>query len=161
MSTWMRPSWPVRLAAHVATFATALTMLMPLAWMVSTSLKTDQQAISADITLLPPGKPSSWQWTNYVAAWRDADLGEFYINSIIVAAAVTMLSVIYNALAGFAFAKLRFRGRRLTFALTIATMLLPMQVYFIFAYVICGRMGYVDSLQALIVPFLASAFGIF
>lgn len=161
MSIWMRPRWPIRLLVHIVTYAAALTMLVPLAWMITTSLKTDQQAISADITLLPPGAPGSWQWSNYVTAWKDARLGEFYMNSVIVAVVTTALSVIHNALAGFAFAKLRFAGRRLTFALTIATMLLPMQVYFIFAYVICGWLGYVDHLQALIVPFLASAFGIF
>ncbi|MFB3138205.1 MAG: carbohydrate ABC transporter permease, partial [Phycisphaerales bacterium] len=77
------------------------------------------------------------------------------------AAVVTVLSVAYNALAGFAFAKERFRGRNIDFGLMLATMLLPFQVYFIFAYVLCGWLGYVDHLQALIVPFLASAFGIF
>jgi ABC-type glycerol-3-phosphate transport system permease component len=157
----MRPPWPVRLLVHAITYAAALTMLLPLAWMITTSLKTDQQAIAADITLLPPGSPGTWQWSNYVTAWNDARLGDFYLNSIIVAVVTTALSVLHNALAGFAFAKLRFAGRRVTFALTIATMLLPMQVYFIFAYLICGWLGYVDHLHALIVPFLASAFGIF
>ncbi|MDY7109745.1 MAG: carbohydrate ABC transporter permease [Planctomycetota bacterium] len=161
MNDWMRPPWPLRLLAHAITYAAALTMLLPLAWMITTSLKTDAQAIAADITLLPPGAPGSWQWSNYVTAWEDARLGEFYLNSIIVAVVTTVLSVLHNALAGFVFAKLRFSGRRITFALTIATMLLPMQVYFIFAYLICGWLGYVDHLHALIVPFLATAFGIF
>jgi len=161
MRIWTRPPWPFRLLVHVVVYATALTMVIPLAWMISTSLKTDQQAISTDITFLPDGGPAAWQWLNYAEAWRQAGLGKFYINSLIVATVVMLLSVLHNALAGFAFAKLRFAGRRLTFTLTIATMLLPMQVYFIFAYVICGWLGYVDSLQALIVPFLAGAFGIF
>ncbi len=161
MSEWMRPPWYLRLAAHLAVYATALTMLAPLAWMISTSLKTDREAVGGEITLLPSGPPTDWQWGNYLDAWRDAGLGDFYWNSIVVAVVVTVLSVVYNAMAGFAFAKLRFVGRRVTFAVTIATMLLPMQVYFIFAYVICGRLGYVDHLHALIVPFLASAFGIF
>jgi multiple sugar transport system permease protein len=157
----MRPAWPVRLIVHIVTYAAAFTMLVPFAWMISTSLKTQREAISSDITLLPTGSPLDWQWGNYLTAWREAGLGDFYMNSIIVALAVTVLSVAFNALAGFAFAKLRFGGRRLTFALTIATMLLPMQVYFLFAYVICGWLGFVDNLQSLIVPFLASAFGIF
>ena len=101
-----------------------IVVVYPMLWLLYTSLKTDQQAISADITLLPPGAPGSWQWGNYVTAWEDARLGEFYLNSVIVAVVTTALSVIHNALAGFAFAKLRFAGRRITFALTIATMLL-------------------------------------
>ena len=160
MTPWMRPPWLVRWLVHVAMYAAALTMVIPPAWMVATSLKTDREAINPEIALLPGGAPQEWQWGSYLVAWQEANLGEFYTNSIIVATVVTVLSVVYNAMAGFAFAKLRFVGRRLTFSLTIGTMLLPMQVYFIFAYVICGRLGYVDSLQGLIVPFLASAFGV-
>jgi multiple sugar transport system permease protein len=157
----MQPPAGVRIVAQAATWLVALTMLLPLAWMVGTALKGDREAIAPGLQLLPAGLPTRWHWENFAEAWRQAGLGDFYANSLIVAVAVTLLSVAHNALAGFAFAKLHFAGRRLTFALTLATMLLPMQVYFIFAYVICGWLGYLDSLQGLTVPFLASAFGIF
>jgi multiple sugar transport system permease protein len=166
MTRWDRPPPLARIAVHLITYAAALTMLVPLLWMVSTSLKTDQAAISPELTLLPDGPPTEWQWGNYARAWREtgsaeSDVGVFYRNSLIVAIVVTVLSVVFNAMAGFAFAKLRFAGRRITFATTIGTMLLPVQVWFIFAFVLCGWLGYYDRLQALIVPFLASAFGIF
>ena len=161
MSGRTHPPLIVRITLHVAIYAGALTMVLPVAWIVSTSLKSHHDAISAVPTLLPAGPPSEWQWHNYAQAWRIAQFGDFYRNSLLVAAVVTVLSVAYNALAGFAFAKVRFRGRNLAFGLMLATMLLPFQVYFIFAYVLCGWLGYVDHLQALIVPFLASAFGIF
>src|SRR5262249_27699067 len=75
---------------------------------------------------------------------------------------VTMvLAVARKGVAGFAFAKMRFAGKRALFLLTLATMMLPVQVSFIFAYVIATRLGYVNNLQALIVPFLASGFGIY
>ena len=77
------------------------------------------------------------------------------------AAANMLLAVAHNALAGFAFAKLRFAGRRPLFLLTLATMMLPIQVSFIFAYVFAHRLGYINNPQALIVPFLASGFGIY
>lgn len=146
---------------HVVIYAAAASMVLPLAWVILTSLKTQGESLSATPTLLPAGGIGQWQWGNYAEAWRVAEFDRFYGNSLLVAIVVTLVSVAHNGLAGFAFAKLRFRGRRVSFAAVMATMLLPYQVYFIFAYVICGRLGYVDHLQALIVPFLASAFGIF
>ncbi|MBL1215902.1 MAG: carbohydrate ABC transporter permease [Planctomycetes bacterium] len=160
-SAWQRPGIPARLLVHGLIYLTGLTMLLPFAWMVSTALKTHDQAISLEPTLLPTGWPTAWHWENFARAWQTADLGAFYVNSTIVAVVVTVLSTVHNALAGFAFAKLRFAGRRTLFVALLATMMLPYQVYFIFAYVLCGWLGYVDNYQALIVPFLASAFGIF
>jgi multiple sugar transport system permease protein len=164
-----RPALLSRLCIHAVVYALALTMLVPFAWMVSTSLKTRDRAIAAPpegskaalLWALPAGGPREWRWRNYADAWHAARLGRFYANSAFVAVTVTLLAVIHNALAGFAFAKLRFAGRRPTFALVLATMMLPYQVYFIFAYVLCAWLGYIDHFQALIVPFLASAFGIF
>lgn len=157
----MQPSRPYRIAAQLAVWTVAATMLVPLAWMCSTALKGDAEAIAPTPRLLPAGPPSAWHWSNFADAWQQAGLGRFYLNSIVVAVTVTLLSVVHNALAGFAFAKLRFAGRRALFATVLATMLLPLQVSFIFAYAICGALGYLDSLQGLVVPFLATAFGIF
>jgi ABC-type glycerol-3-phosphate transport system permease component len=153
--------WLARGAAHAIVHAGALSMVVPLFWVLSTSLKTQRESLSAVPTLLPEGPPQRWAWSNYLEAWNVAEFDRFYTNSIIVAGAVTLLSVAHSALAGFAFAKLRFAGRRAAFALVLTTMLLPFQVYFIFAYVLCGWLGYIDHLQALIVPFLASGLGIF
>ncbi len=161
MTRWLRPSRPVRLLAHGAVYAGAAVMVAPVLWIISTSLKGHAESLRAEPSLLPEGSPLSWHWSSYAEAWAAADFGQFYGNSLLVAIVVTVLSVAHNALAGYAFAKIRFAGRRIAFGLTLATLLLPYQVYFIFAYVFCGWLGYVDHLQALIVPFLASAFGIF
>ncbi len=161
MSQALKPSWPARLLVHLVVYGAAATMLLPFAWMVSTSLKTRQEAIGETPTWLPAGWPWEWQWGNYAEAWASAQLGQFYLNSVIVALVVTILSLAHNALAGFAFAKLRFAGRKPAFVLMLTTMMLPYQVYFIFAYVLCVYLGYIDNYQALIVPFLATAFGVF
>jgi multiple sugar transport system permease protein len=147
-----------RLVAHIVVYAVAFTMIIPFLWMIITSLKTKEEALSSSVTLLPRG---AWQWSHYVEAVQSANLDRFYLNSVVVAVVTTVLAVAHNALAGFAFSKLRFHGKRILFGLTLATMMLPLQVYFIFAYIIAGRLGFVDNLQALIVPFLASGFGIF
>jgi len=151
----------VRAAVHVVVYAAALTMLLPFAWMVSTALKTRTEAIAEIPRLLPSGWPWEWRWHNFVEAWRVAELDRYYLNSIFVSVVLTVVAVAHNALAGFAFGKLRFAGKRVTFALLMGTMMLPYQVYFIFAYVLCNWLGFIDNLQSLIVPFLASAFGIF
>ncbi len=162
MSAWSKPAWPIRAAVHAVVYILAATMLVPFAWMCSTSLKTDVEAIDVQrVALLPAGSVSDWKWGNYLEAWRLAELGDVYLNSLIVAVVVTVLSVLHNALAGFAFAKLRMTAKRSVFIAMLLTMMLPYQVYFLFAYILCGWLGYVDHLHALIVPFLASAFGIF
>lgn len=160
MSRLNQPRLGTRLLIHIIVYAGGLTMVLPFAWMVITSLKTSNDVLQSS-AILPAGAPTQWEWGNYRQAWESAQLGRFYLNSAVVAIAVTVLSVLYNALAGFAFAKLRFAGRRITFGIVLATMMLPYQVYFIFAYILCDRLGYLDSYQGLIVPFLASAFGIF
>lgn len=73
----------------------------------------------------------------------------------------TVLAGVHNALAGFAFAKLEFAGKRAWFASVLVTMMLPAQVSFVFAYIVAGRLGFVDNVRALVVPFLASGFGIY
>lgn len=149
------PPHMLRLLAHSAVFGTALLMLVPFAWMALTSLKSDTEALSGSGLL-----PADYRWENYTAAWTSAGLHRYYINSILVAVFTTLLGVSYNALAGYAFAKLRFRGRRVLLGTTLATMLMPPSVYFVLAYVLCARLGLVDNLPALIVPFIASGFGI-
>lgn len=150
------PPLPVRLLAHAGVYALAVSMVFPFLWMLSTSLKTDKEA--AQTFSLFPASP---QWHNYPDAIRAARLDEFYLNSLAAAVITMLLAVAHNALAGFAFAKMRFAGKRLLFLLTLATMMLPIQVSFIFAYVFANRLGYVNNLQALVVPFLASGFGIY
>lgn len=83
------------------------------------------------------------------------------INSLVVSLTISVVSVILCALAGFAFAKLRFRGRNALFVLVLLTMTVPAQLSVIPQYLIISELGWVDSLQAIIVPGLASAFGIF
>jgi multiple sugar transport system permease protein len=147
----------VLVLAHAVVFAVSASMLLPFAWMILTSLKTDQEALGLGGRILP----DAWRWSNYAEAFRAANLGRYYGNSITVAALTTLLGVVHNAMAGYAFSKLRFRGRRVLFGAALATMMLPPAVFFVFSYVVCSRLGMVDTPQALILPFIASGFGVF
>lgn len=162
MSNLSRPNLMLRMLASGLIWVTALTMILPFGWMMLTALKSNEEAVGGagggERTAI---LPETWRWENFAEAWRIAHLGDYYVNSLIVAAVTTVLAGIHNALAGFAFAKLRFRGSKALFLSLLVTMMLPFQVSFIFAYLLCAWLGFIDNLQALIVPFLASAFGIF
>ena len=145
-----------RLCVHALVYAGAAVILLPFAWMILTSLKTGTEAL--DPTRILPRVP---QWKNYATAIESARLDRFYVNSLVAAVITTILAGAHNALAGFAFAKLRFAGKRVLWGMVLATMMLPVQVSFIFAYLIAGRLGMVNNVQSLVVPFLASGFGIF
>lgn len=152
-----RPSLFLSGAAHALVYSAAATMLLPFVWTLLTALKSDQEATGGAFRLFP----AVWRFDNFSQAVRSAHLDRFYANSILVAASTTALAVTYNALAGFAFAKLRFRGQRVLLRLTLATMMLPTTVFFLFAYLISATLGLIDNLPSLVVPFLASGFGIY
>lgn len=158
MNALRAPNLGIRIIVHAVVWAAALSMAAPLVWMVLTSLKTDAET-TAPITwrTLLPRSPV---WGNYARAWREAGLGDVLGNTLIVAGVTTLLAVAHNALAAYAFTKLRFRGKRILLGLTIATMLAPIQVYFLVMAVICEWAGLIDTLSGLIIPFAASGFGI-
>lgn len=151
------PSRPARLLIHFVVYALALSMALPFLWMLSTALKSEAETLSGRFAFFP----QAWRWSNFSAAVRAANLDRYYLNSFVVAALTTILGVLHNALAGYAFAKLRFRGSGTLLGVALFTMTLPVQVSFIFMALICARIGYLDSIAGLVVPFLASGFGIF
>lgn len=157
MNRHSEPHPLLKLLAHLMAYGLGFTMLLPFAWMVSASLKNNEEVFAWPPTFIP----KTWVWSNYPRAWQAADIGRYFQNSIFVAVAVTAFSVFFNALAGFAFAKFRFRGRDAVFMGILATMMLPGQVTLIVAYLLVARLGYTNTYQALIVPGLAGAFGIF
>ena len=91
----------------------------------------------------------------------NVDFAKALVNSAIVASIVTVSVVFFSALAGFAFAKLHFRGRKLLFVLVIATLIVPVQLGVIPLYIQMIHFGWINHLQAVIAPFLVSAFGVF
>ena len=153
------PPRAMQALGHVVAFGVAATMAVPFLWMIATSLKTRSEANQPPTlgTLLPADP----QWSNYAEAVRAASLGDFYWMSTTVALVTTVLAVLHNALAGYAFAKLRFAGKRILFGVTLLTMMLPVQVFFVFMYVLCDWLHYVDNFEGLVVPFLVSGFGVF
>lgn len=137
--------------------AGGLAMVVPFFWMVSTSLKTDEGAFAFPPSLVPwPPK-----WENYPAAWGIAPFGRFFFNSVVVSVCVTAGSLLLNSLAAFGFAKYPFRGRHFVFMGLLATLMIPYQVTMIPSFLLLKELAWLDRYEGLVVPGLASAFGIF
>lgn len=94
-------------------------------------------------------------------AWTDANLGEAFFNTTIVAGVSSLTIVFLSTIAGFAFAKLRFRGRGALMLIVIGTMMVPPQLSVIPLYMMVAKLDWTDQLQAVILPSLVSAFGVF
>ncbi len=153
-----RPVFRARqLPLHVALILGSLVMLLPFAWMLSTSLKGPEQIF----TYPPVWVPNPIAWDNYRQAVAAMPFGRFYLNSLIVTTGVTVVQLLTASLAAFAFARLRFRGRDGLFLVYLATLMIPFQVTMIPNFVLVRWLGWYDSYQALILPTAFSAFSTF
>jgi multiple sugar transport system permease protein len=142
---------------HLLLLAGSVVMLVPFAWMLSTSLKEP-----GDVFIYPPQWiPQPVQWENYEETVTVMPFGRFYLNSAIQAVSVTVLQLLTASLAAFAFARLRFRGRDLLFMLYLATMMIPFPVTMIPNFVIMRYLNWIDTFRALILPPSFSAFSTF
>jgi multiple sugar transport system permease protein len=141
---------------HLVLLPVALVMAAPLVWMVLTSLSTLEET-----RRFPPGLPSSLQWSNYASAWNDSPMGHWLLNSAIVSVTCVVSNLVLCSLAGYAFARLRFPGSGLLFIATLATLMVPFQVVMIPTLLIVKHLHMVDSLGALVLPNLATPFGIY
>ena len=111
--------------------------------------------------LVNPLVPDSFTLDTFREAWSQAHLGRYLLNSAIVATAVTIGQVITSLLAAYAFAMLRFPGRNVLFVVYLATMLVPLEATLVVNRQTIDELGWLNSYQGLVVPFLASAFGVF
>jgi multiple sugar transport system permease protein len=147
----------IRILIVIVVLLGAFTMLLPFIWMIMTSLKTDQDVFTIPVSWIP----ESFQWGNYPKAWEVADFSRYIFNSVFVTTVVVSVSLFFNSMAGYAFAKYRFRWRETIFILLLSTMMIPGQVTMIPVYLILKQLGFLDTYAGLIVPTLATAFGIF
>jgi len=145
------------LLTHAVLLTGAVIMIAPFLWMISSSLKDLTQ-----VFIFPPQWiPRPFVWQNYVDAWHAIPLGRFFANSFFVASAVAISQVVTASLAAYVFARLEFPGRDVIFLLFLGTMMLPSQITLIPRFIILKEIGWIDTYQALIVPFMARPFGTF
>jgi len=136
----------------------ALVVLLPLLWLVSTSLKGPAEDIFTSPPALLPSQPSLAAYGQLFAA---NPMLTYLRNSALVSALAVLANLLFCSLAAYPLARLRFRGRGLVLALVVATILIPFQVVMIPLYLLMVQLGLRNSLWALILPQAATAFGIF
>ncbi|MFF4345245.1 carbohydrate ABC transporter permease [Kitasatospora sp. NPDC001540] len=143
--------------AYVLLALAAVVSLFPLYWTFVAASNTGERVAQSP----PPMVPGGELWTNVTTAWDQADMGKALLNSTIVAGCVSLSTVLFSTLAGFAFAKLRFRGRNALLTLVVATMTIPPQLSVIPLYRIVTKLEWGNQLQSVILPSLVAAFGVF
>lgn len=147
-----------RFVVHLIVAAGGVVMIVPFLWMLSTSLKTTVQSMAFP----PEWIPSPFVWENYTRIYEYMPFFRFLYNSTKIAFFVVFGQLLTCSLAGYAFAKLRFPGRKPLFLVLLATMMIPSQVTLIPVFVIMKALGWVNTHYALIVPaFFGSVFGTF
>ena len=145
---------------HSIIIAASFIMLYPLLWMAASAFKSEDMIFS-DLSIIPP----SLNPHNFIKGWNALEVSftRFYWNSLVIAVLTVIGNVISCSMAAYAFAKLKFRGKKFLFAVMMATLMLPYHVTLIPQYVLFLKIGWIDTILPLVVPkFLAvDAFFIF
>jgi multiple sugar transport system permease protein len=144
-----------RLPAHVVLLVAAVVFAYPLLWMIMSSFKQQSQIFSLTLWTDHP------TLANYRLALNSIPLIRQFANSIVVAGCFTVGALLLCSAAGFAFAKLRFPGKRGLFLILVSTMMVPNFMTLLPAFLIMAQLGWVNTYQSVILPGIASAFGIF
>lgn len=143
---------------HALLIAGAVVMVFPFVWMLLTSFKTLPQLLKDPLSFIP----DPWTFDNYAEAWTAVPFGQAYLNSIYIAVLVVIGTLITASMAGYAFARIPFKGSKVIFIVFLATQMIPAQVTLIPFYLLMSQLGWIDSHLALIVPgLLANPFAVF
>lgn len=135
----------------------AVFTLLPFVWMLTTSVKSENDLFAHPTSLLP----THWTFSNYALIWQELPFGRLLLNTVIFAGGVTVCSVLFDSMAAYALARLEFRGKTVAFYLVIATLMVPYQITLIPLFELVFHLHWLNTYQGLIVPRATSAFGIF
>lgn len=140
----------VKLFKTVLFFIVGIAFLLPLLWMISSSLKTPVEIFAQEFTWIPEIP----RWENYVTVWSDAEvsMARGYLNSAFIAVMSITVSLAFSSLAAYAFAKLEFKGKNIAFMLLLSTMMMPGEVTLIPRFMLFHKLGLYNNHWAVILP---------
>ena len=142
---------------YIALILGAIIMVFPFLWMILTSFKT-----VAESNAVPPVIfPSTFRWENFQDAAASLPFLKLYLNTGLMILFRVICAVTFSSMAGYAFAMLEFRGKKLLFGIVLVQMSLPSQIFIIPQYQMVAKMGLANTIFALVFPGLVSAFGVF
>jgi putative chitobiose transport system permease protein len=150
--------WGRRLLVYALLAAIAVVMLMPLLWLMSTSLKSPTENIFQFPPRFLPEQPT---FQNYVQVWESQPFGRYFANSLLVSVLTVGLNLIFCSLAAYPLARLNFWGKDWIFTAIISTIMIPFQIVMIPLYILTVQLGLKNTYLGVIFPAIASAFGIF
>lgn len=146
-----------RLLLGLSVLVVVVIMGLPLYWVATGALKTNQEIY----TFPPVWFPRDPQWSNFREAWQAVPFGRFFLNSIVTTVGAVTLELVFAMLSAYALVFLRVRGKGLVFAIVIAALLVPSTVTLLPNYLTIARLGWINTYQGLIIPVAAVAFGVF
>ena len=142
---------------HALMILAAFLWAVPLVWMLALALSDNDQLQQSSTSLLPQGLTLA----NFANVFNAGDLGRWFVNSMVVSILTTVVTVVFCAMAGYAFAKIRFPGSRLLFAVVLAGLMVPREAMFIPLFLMISNVDLQNSYSALILPRLAAPLGVF
>ncbi|HDM71017.1 MAG: carbohydrate ABC transporter permease [Thermotoga sp.] len=149
----VHPVW--KTIAYVIAISIAIGMILPFLWMVSTSLKDNNQ-----IFMIPPQWiPRPAHWENYKKVFELLNFGRYYLNTIVVTAGRIIGMFFVCTMAGYAFARLEFPGREVLFVLLLSSLMIPFEVLMVPTFVLIKKLHWINTYRALIIPQALGAFG--
>lgn len=147
----------INIMIHCVLILGAIIMILPFVWMLLTSLKS----ISESVQIPPKVFPSEIKWENYLNVMNLLPFTNYYINTILMIIGRIIGSVLFSAMAAYACARLNFPGKNIFFGLVLVQMMVPGQIFIIPQYLLVQKLGLLNSVPALILPGIVSAFGTF
>lgn len=148
---------PRGIIRYVLLVALSAAVLLPFAWMLTSSLKTNEKVFTVPIRWLP----ETFEWGNYARIWQEIPLALYLGNSLFLAVTITFLQVLTGSFAAYGFAKTRFPGRDALFVAYLATIAVPWQAYMVPQYILMEHAGLVNTRWALVLLQAFGAFGVF
>lgn len=148
----------LKVLKHVVLVLGAIVMLVPFAWMILTAFKTNSEAMQINPFVI---FPEVWRTESFVSVLEKMDFLRLYANTLIMIALRILCAVLTATMAGYAFGRLKFRGRDFCFALVLFQMMVPGQIFIIPQYLMVSKMGMLNTMFSLVFPGLVTAFGTF
>ena len=142
---------------HVVLIIMSFIMLVPFAWMILTALKTTQESISVSPFYILPH--NGWHWENFGTVWKSYNFVVLYKNTLLLIFFRVVAAVLTATMAGYAFGRLKFRGKNALFALVLIQMMVPAQIFIIPQYLMVSKMNMLNTTFGLVFPGLVTAFG--
>ena len=160
-----------RIVSGLIALIVVLVVAFPFVVMLSISLQSRAELFSTSASLIP----EKWMFSNYIEAFKSANWGRYFLNSFVITAVVTAVSLVINSMAGYVFARIRFRFSKLLFLVILAGMMIPPQVTMIPVFSMLrgfplvngndilgnGGSGLINTYAGMILPFIAGSFGVF